>query len=1109
MVSTTNGTVDLTAYPNCITYTPNTNFVGDDEACIVICNPAGVCDTTFIPITVTPVNDTIQITTPEETDEDICSPSQLTDMGPTATITDCGGNMGTVTTTNGTIDMSAYPNCITYTPGTNYVGPDDACVVVCNNGVCDTTYVEITVTPVTETIPLIVDEDDSVTVCAPADLTLMGATATITDCDANALPSTTANGTVTTTGTAPNFCVTYTPNPNFNGTDEMCIVVCDNGVCDTTFYPITINPINDQPVANNDLDTIMEDTNTGPITVVVNDNDDLDPNGNIDPSTVDFDLDPSNPGISTTSTTTNGTWVITTGGNVTYTPNTNFNGIDSVQYLVCDDGYPAPPMPNGVILCDTAWFVVVVLPVNDPPVALDDDTTTLEEQPVTIPVIGDDSDPNDPLGNIDPATLDSIPGEGPNNGTITIDTITGDITYTPDPNFNGNDTFQYVICDDGNPLPMMCDTAEVIITVLPVNDPPVANDDVEVVDEDSSVEITDIFANDNDDLDPLGNINPLSFDTTGLTPAMNGTVTIDPMTGIPTYTPDPNFNGVDSFEYQVCDDGNPLPPLCDTAWVVITVNPVNDPPVAVDDTATTLEDNPVDIDLVANDDDPLDPAGNIDSTTVEVITDPLNGSVTIDSVTGVATYTPDPNFNGVDSFEYVVCDDGNPLPALCDTAWAVITILPVNDQPVAINDTSVTVQDVPVTIDVINNDNPDDDPLDPLGNIDPTTVEEITPPMNGTITIDTVTGEITYTPNAGFYGEDEFEYVVCDDGNPLPPLCDTATVYITILQDSDGDGVPNDPNPWFQDDIDDDNDGILDVVEGEDVDDDGDGIVNSLDLDSDGDGIPDNVESQTTEGYIAPNYNSDGTIVDVDGDGLNDAWDADVSGPLNSDGNTPVDTDGDDIPDYLDLDSDNDSVLDEIEGNDLNHDGIADVVASGYDEDEDGLDDAFDSTPTSGYSDPNGILVNDAPDASDSQMPDTDGTEDLDYRDTDDDGDGVPTLIEVGIYEDCDNDGIPNYLDVDACVPVIPEGISPDGNGMNDAWVIEGLEYYPNHEVWIFNRWGHKVFESEDYKNDWRGTNDFDIAIANKNLPEGTYFYIFDTGVEGQEVLKGYIYLTR
>ncbi|MEZ5001552.1 MAG: Ig-like domain-containing protein [Chitinophagales bacterium] len=307
----------------------------------------------------------------------------------------------------------------------------------------------------------------------------------------------------------------------------------------------------------------------------------------------------------------------------------------------------------------------------------------------------------------------------------------------------------------------------------------------------------------------------------------------------------------------------------DTSIVVITINPVNDQPTAIDDTATTQEDTPVDIDVTANDNDNLDPLGNIDPTTVVVITSPSNGTAVVDSVTGVVTYTPELDFVGVDEFEYVVCDDGYPLPALCDTALVTVTVLPgipdttyvtieedgsftvctdsitnlqdpivdvnmcdqgdlgvaaattapcvgyvantnqygqdticiisctgagdtsivvitidpVNDQPTAIDDAATTQEDTPVDIDVTANDN---DNLDPLGNIDPTTVVVITNPSNGTAVVDSVTGVVTYTPELDFVGVDEFEYVVCDDGYPLPALCDTALVTVTVLP-----GIPD------------------------------------------------------------------------------------------------------------------------------------------------------------------------------------------------------------------------------------------------------------------------------------------------------------------------------
>ncbi|MCB0707551.1 MAG: tandem-95 repeat protein, partial [Saprospiraceae bacterium] len=168
---------------------------------------------------------------------------------------------------------------------------------------------------------------------------------------------------------------------------------------------------------------------------------------------------------------------------------------------------------------------------------------------------------------------------------------------------------------------------------------------------------------------------------------------------------------------------------------------------------------------------------NVDPTTVAIVSSPSNGMVSVNPVSGEITYTPDPNFNGVDSYTYSICDDGNPLPPLCDTATVTITVNPVNDPPTAQDDSSTTDENSPVVTDVAANDS---DPNDPLSDVDPTTVAIVDPPSNGMVSVNPVTGEITYTPNSFFYGVDTYTYVICDNGNPLPPLCDTAAVTITV-----------------------------------------------------------------------------------------------------------------------------------------------------------------------------------------------------------------------------------------------------------------------------------------------------------------------------------------
>jgi gliding motility-associated-like protein len=240
-----------------------------------------------------------------------------------------------------------------------------------------------------------------------------------------------------------------------------------------------------------------------------------------------------------------------------------------------------------------------------------------------------------------------------------------------------------------------------------------------------------------------------------------------------------------------------------------------------------------------------------------------------------------------------------------------------------------------------------------------------------------------------------------DDGTPdyLDPTDDGT--------DTDGDGVPDTT------DLDDDDDGILDTTEDPNLDDDndpltnpldsdGDGYPDHLDIDSDNDGIPDNVESQTTSGYVPQ------TGSDDDNDGLDNAYEG--SGDQGLD---PVNTDGADELDYLDMDTDNDLVPDNNEGNDFDFNGIPDQTYTGTDTDGDGLDDGYEGSDVN-----DGFDVNDEIDDPANDLPDTDGTEEVNYRDLDDDGDGIDTPDEDTdipdgdpTNDDTDGDGTPDYLD--------------------------------------------------------------------------------------------------
>ena len=518
-----------------------------------------------------------------------------------------------------------------------------------------------------------------------------------------------------------------------------------------------------------------------------------------------------------------------------------------------------------------------------------------------------------------------------------------------------------------------------------------------------------------------------------------------------------------------------------------TVVCIDQAAILVDDIVTTDEDVPVIVDIFDNDSD-LPTTGNLTTT------NPSNGTVSInengtpnDPTDDIVTYTPNPDFNGSDTFDYTVCNQSGD----CSTATVVVDVLPIVD---AIDDSVVTTDDTPIDIDILANDN--DIPI--LGTLTNTS------PTNGSVLLmdngtphDPSDDIVFYTPNTGFVGTDTFTYTICDNNSN----CSTANVSVVVTDamdlDSDDDGIVDS----FEDlDLDGDGDPATDPTDS-----DNDGYADYLDIDSDDDGIPDNVEAQSTADYIPP------SLVDANTNGLDDAYEVGQLGLF------PVDTDGDSLPDYLDDDSDNDNVPDRIEGHDYNHDGIADVVLIGSDKDDDGLDDSYEGSTTID------IDVNDEINDPFGDLPNTDSDSESDYRDTNDDDDALMTIDEDvngdGDYsnDDIDGNGIPDYLQ-----PNVPDEevevfnvLTPNGDGVHDELAIEGLQNYPDNSIKIYNRWGVLVYTTKAYNtvgNVFDGTSEGRVTIQQDNkLPVGTYFYILDyVDVTDKTItLTGYIYINR
>lgn len=123
-------------------------------------------------------------------------------------------------------------------------------------------------------------------------------------------------------------------------------------------------------------------------------------------------------------------------------------------------------------------------------------------------------------------------------------------------------------------------------------------------------------------------------------------------------------------------------------------------------------------------------------------------------------------------------------------------------------------------------------------------------------------------------------------------------------------------------------------------------------------------------------------------------------------------------------------------------------------------------------------------------------------------GNYVNTAIVYG-YEN-DNNMLDNVSSIEP-IPTdffIPEGFSPNADGINDLFVIRGIYNYPDNTFVIFNRWGDKVFEASPYQNTWDGKCQKGLRIGGDDLPIGTYFYLLDLK-DGSEVFKGTIYLNK
>ncbi len=525
-----------------------------------------------------------------------------------------------------------------------------------------------------------------------------------------AVPAPPDHGTVTIVG----LSLTYTPEPDFHGSDQFGLVISDGEDTVSLTVDVTVTPVNDAAVGGNDSLATNEDTpRVVPVDLLLANDSDVDE----DPLT-----------ITAVGDALNGT-VALANGNITFTPAADFVGGGSFTYTLND----------GTV--DTVVDVdVVVGGINDAPVANDDSVTTLEDTAITIPgatLLANDTD-------VDGQTLTISAVSGAINGTVVLNG--GSPIFTPDLDA-ATGSFVYTATDG-----IASDTATVTVTITAVNDGPDAINDTATTNEDTAVTIT-VLANDTDP-DSTPTVSGVSNAQNG-TPVANGDGTIS-------FTPNANFHGTATFDYTITDGT-----LSDTATVTVTVNAVNDLPVAVDDSGSTEVATPITFTNLTSNDTDADIATDGQTLTVTAVANAVNGTVVLNG--GQPIFTPTSTQNG--SFEYTV-SDGN---GGTDTGLVTVTVTQPNVIPPTANADAVTQIDSATAFPhstFLTNDSDG-------GDGGPLVITAVGNATNGTVTLEATT--ITFTPTVSS-GAASFEYTL-SDGNVVTS---TGTVSITVVDCGDG-----------------------------------------------------------------------------------------------------------------------------------------------------------------------------------------------------------------------------------------------------------------------------------------------------------------------------------
>ncbi|WP_140055450.1 tandem-95 repeat protein, partial [Vibrio parahaemolyticus] len=539
-----------------------------------------------------------------------------------------------------------------------------------------------------------------------------------------------ANGTVSVN---PDGSVTYTPNDNYHGADSFTYIVTSGGVSESTTVNVDVTPVNDAPMAKDDIATTQEDT---AVTIDVLSN--------------DSDMDGDKLSIQSASVPEAQGKVEIVEGKLVFTPSENFNGDAKITYTITDGQ-----------LTDEAKVTVTVNPVNDAPIIKVEAVESITEDAVSTDTVvatltaRDTDTPEDQL---------TVSLENNSNGYFVLVGDEVKLTQAGVDAVNNDElnlkdlTISASVSDGVNPTASDSDS----LVVNRVNDAPTVENAIadQVLSEDFdayTIDLNEVFKDSDSSLE---------FSVSG-----NNSIQISIVSGVATITPTADWNGKETITFTAKDPSGESV----SQTVNFTVASVAD---IVADKATVVEDTPTIIKVLGN--DTFGGDGKVVS--LDANNGPANGTVSVNP-DGSVTYTPNDNYHGADSFTYIVTSGG-----VSESTTVEVNVTPVNDAPVAKNDISTTQEDTAVTIDVLSNDTDiDGDTL----RIDSASV----PSDQGTVEI--VDGKLVFTPAENFNGDAEITYTVTDGeltdeakvSVTVNPVNDAPTIKVDAVESITEDAV--------------------------------------------------------------------------------------------------------------------------------------------------------------------------------------------------------------------------------------------------------------------------------------------------------------------------------